>query len=84
MSSSINGYEDGGIKMTVIENLVKAVRLAWLKRIFSDNESAWKFYLLHLLRNVGGLLIFKCNCVISDLSINSVFYGELLESWLEF
>ena len=27
--------------MTDIESLVKALRLAWLKRIFSDNESTW-------------------------------------------
>ena len=40
--SSINSSEDGGIKMTDIESLDKAVRLAWLKRIFSDNESPWK------------------------------------------
>ena len=53
----MNSYEDGGIKMTDIEILVKAVRLAWLKRIFSDNESTWKFYLLHLLHSVGGLII---------------------------
>ena len=48
--------------MTDIESLVKAIRLAWLKRIFSDNESTWKFYfLIHFLDNVGGLLIFKSN-----------------------
>ena len=82
--SSINSYENGGIKMTDIESLVKAVRLAWLKRVFSDNESTWKFYLFHLLRNVGGLLLFKCNYAMNDLSINSVFYRELLECWLEF
>ena len=82
--SSINSPEDGGIKMTDIESLDKAVRLAWLKSIFSDNESTWKFYLLHLLRNVGGLLLFKCNYAMNDLSINSVFYRELLECWLEF
>ena len=70
--------------MTDIESLVKAVRLAWLKRIFSDNESTWKFYLLHLLGNVGGLLLFKCNYAMNDPSINSVFYRELLECWLEF
>ena len=52
----MNSYEDGGIKMIDIEILVKAVRLAWLKRIFSDNESTRKFYLLHLLHNVGGLI----------------------------
>ena len=70
--------------MTDIESLVKAVRLAWRKRIFSDNESTWKFYLLHLLRNDGGLLLFKCNHAMNDLSINSVFHRELLECWLEF
>ena len=64
--------------------MVKAVRLAWLKRIVSDKESTWKFYLLHLQRNVGGLLLFKCNYVMNDLSINSVFYRELLQRWLEF
>ena len=37
--SSINSSEDGGIKMTDIESLVKAVQVAWLKSIFSDNES---------------------------------------------
>ena len=82
--SSINSYEDGGIKMTDIESLVKAVRLACLKRIFSDNESTWKCYLLHLLRDVSGLLLFKCNYAMNDLSINSVFYRELLERWLQF
>ena len=82
--SSINSYEHGGIKMTDIESLVKAVLLAWLKRISSGNESTWNFYLLHLLRNVGGLLLFKCNYAMNDLSINSVFYRELLECWLEF
>ena len=56
--SSINCYEDGGIKMTDIESLVKTVRLSWLKRIFIDNESTWKLWLLQLLRNVGGLLLF--------------------------
>ena len=82
--SSISSYEDGGIKMTDIESLVKAVQVAWLKSIFSDNESTWKFYFLDLLGSVGGLLLFKCNYAMKDLSINSVFYKEILECWLEF
>ena len=82
--SSISSYEDGGIKMTDIESLVKTVRLALPKRIFSDNESTWKFYLSHLLPDVGGLLLFKCNYAMNDLSVKSVFYRELLECWLEF
>ena len=80
----INKFEDGGIKMIDIESLVKALRLALLKRVFIDNESTWKFHLLHLVDNVDGLLIFECNYSIKDLTINSVFYRERLEWWLEF
>lgn len=48
--SAINNFEGGGIKMIDIESMVKALRLAWLKRIFNDNESTWKTYLLYLLK----------------------------------
>lgn len=35
--SAINKLEGGGIKMIDIDSMVKAPRLAWLKRIFNDN-----------------------------------------------
>ena len=82
--SAINNLEDGGLKMIDIESLVKALRLAWLKRIFSDNKGTWKSHLLYLLHDVDGLLIFKYNYSMKDLSVNSVFYRELLEWWSEF
>ena len=59
--------------------MVKALRLAWLKRMFNDNESTWKSYLLYLLKDVGGYLIFECNFTLIDLSIISVSYRELLQ-----
>ena len=65
-------------------DMVKALRLAWLKRIFNDNESTWKTYLLYLLKDFGGSLIFECNYTMKDLSIISIFYRELLQWWSEF
>ena len=37
--STINNYEAGGTKMIDIDSLIKALRLAWLKRIFSNNRA---------------------------------------------
>ena len=82
--SAINNFEGGGIKMIDIESMVKALRLAWLKRIFIDNESTWKTYLLYLLKDFWGSLIFECNYTMKDLSIISIFYRELLQWWSEF
>ena len=65
--SAINTLEEGGIKMIDIEIMIKASRLAWLKRIFNNNDSTWKFYLIHLLIKIGDLLIFQCNYAIKDL-----------------
>ena len=59
--SAINTLEEGGIKMIDIESMMKALRLAWLKRIFNNNDSTWKFYLRHVLKKIGDLLIFECN-----------------------
>ena len=57
--------------------MIKSLRLAWLKRIFSTNRSpgtnagTWKNYLRYLLKEPGGLSLFSCNCGVKDLSINS-------------
>ena len=51
--SAINTLEEGDVKMIDIESMIKALGLAWLKRIFNDNDSTWKFYLIHLLKNLG-------------------------------
>ena len=74
----------GGIKMIDIESVIKALRLAWLKRIFNNNDSTWKFYLKHVLKKLGDLLIFECNYAIKDLPTISTFYRELLIWWSEF
>ena len=77
--STINEFEKGGLRMIDLECMIKSLRLAWLKRISSENEGTWKNYLRHILVSLGGLFFFfKCNFDIKDYTINSLFYSELL------
>ena len=82
--SAINDYEKSGLKMIDLETMVKSLRLAWLKRIFSENDGTWKNYLHHALKYYGGSLLFHCNHNVKDLSIFSQFYTKLLQWWAEF
>ena len=83
-ASVINEYEEGGLRMVDLECMVKSLRLAWLKRIFSGTNGTWKSYLQHILSSVGGLFFFNCNYNISDYTIPSQFYRELLLWWSQF
>ena len=82
--STINEYENGGLKMIDLGSMVKSLRLAWLKRIFGENEGAWKSNLRTSLKRYGALLLFYCNYDIKDLYVPSLFYSELLQWWSEF
>ena len=82
--STINTYEEGGLKMTDLDSMIKAFRLTWLKRVFSSNKGTWKSYLRYILKDYRGFLLFSCNYNIKDLSISSQFYKELIQWWSEF
>ena len=74
-ASAINNYEGrGGIKMVDVESMIKSLRLSWLKKIFGDNSGAWKNYLKCLLKELGGLMLFKCSYKVKDLTVGSQFY----------
>ena len=79
--STINEYSEGGLKMIDLECMVKSLRLAWLERIFNNNDGIWKRYLGHKLQPFGGLFFMNCNYDIKDYIISCHFYHELL-SWL--
>ena len=92
--SVINEYdhEEGGLRMIDLECMVKSIRLAWLRRIFNGMNGPRKSVLQHLLGPFGGFffcffflfVFFACNYNISDLTIPSQFYYELLSWWSEF
>ena len=67
--------DQGGLKMLDYDNMVKALRLSWLKRIVDpDYVGFWKSYLDHLLVNKGGLFLIQCNYDINGLTISACFY----------
>jgi len=82
--STINDYEKEGLKMIDLECMIKSLRLAWLKGIFSSNRGTWKSYLRHLLAKYGGLFLFNFNFDVKDFSIHSQFYTERLQWWSDF
>ena len=70
--------------MVDLECIAESLRLAWLKRILSGTNGTWRSYLQHILSSVGGLFFFNCNYNISDYTIPSQFYQELLLWWSQF
>ena len=82
--SVINEYEKGGLKMIDLETTIKSLRLAWLKRIVTVNDGAWKDYIRHQLKRFRGLFLFHCNYNIKDNPIPLQFYAEMLQWWAEF
>ena len=79
--SVINEYEKCGLKMIDLETMITYLRLTWLKGIFGVNDGAWKDYLCHQLKRLGGLFAFHCNYIVKDEPISSQFYTEILQSW---
>jgi len=70
--------------MIELETMVKCLRLAWLKRIFNENDGTWKNYLHYILKRFGGPFLFHCNYNTKDLTISSQFYTKLLQWWADF
>ena len=82
--STINEYENGGLKMIDLESMIKSLRLAWLKRIYQCNNDAWRSFLRFSLEPFGGLFLFHCIYDIKERHISSKFYSELIQWWSEF
>ena len=76
--SAINEYENGGLRMIDFETMVSCLRITWLKRIFSENDAAWKSFICQILEQCGGFFLFHCNYDVKDIPIRSQFYTELL------
>ena len=59
-------------------NMIKALRLSWLKPMSDvDSSGFWKTYLNYFLHNQGGLFLFQCNHDIKQTNISESFYREL-------
>ena len=65
-ASTINDFENGGLRMIDMDSMIVSLRLAWLRRIFSENGGTWKNYLCYLLESFGGLFYLNCNYELKD------------------
>ena len=84
-SASINKIKYGGLNIIDITTFKKSLRLAWLSKVFAEeNNGFWRKYLKHKLHHVGEFFFFRCNYDIRDYEINNQFYKELLQWWSEF
>ena len=57
--------------MVDYENMVKTLRLNWLKVVDDSYNSLWKLYLTYLLSSHGGLFLLNCNYDDDKLKINT-------------
>ena len=64
--------------------MVKSLRLAWLRRLYTDEDAGWKRYLRFLIKPFGGHLLFHCDYEPREYNITNKFYAELIQFWAEF
>ena len=76
---SYQDYDDGGLRMTYLETMIKALRLAWIPRLLQHGQSNWKFAPDHFLNTYGGLrFLLTCNYQMKDFENLPLFYKDIL------
>ena len=48
-------YSEGGLRMTDLESMVKALKLTWIPRLLKTGHQNWKTVPEYFLRRYGGL-----------------------------
>ena len=77
--STVNEFENSGLNMIDLDSMIKSLWLAWMERIFGENDGAWKSYLQVSLKRYRGLFLCYCNYDIKDHHVPFLFYSELLQ-----
>ena len=78
----INNFENEGLNVLDFETMVKLLRLAWLRRLYIDEDAGW--YLRFLIKPFGGDLLFYCDYEPREYNITYKFYAELIQFLAEF
>ena len=78
----IGEKNQGGLRMTDFNIMNKALKVAWIQRINSENGASWKIIPEIALKKHGGLtFLIKCNYDVNTLQTNNLppFYHEILK-----
>ena len=66
--------EKGGISMTDVETMIKALRLAWISRLLTPEIRNWKTIPDYYLRKLGGLnFLLRCNYDVKYMTVCPCF-----------
>jgi len=77
----IGDIEDGGLKASHLDSIIKTQRILCVKRLASEQPSSCKTILLHYLKPVGDKFILCCDFDVKTLPIKlPSFYEECLET----
>ena len=83
-STLVKCKEEGGLNMTDFTVFDRALKLCWVKRLYSDDDAPWKFIPISLLSGVGGTLIFRCNYDAGSINVTQSlpkFYKDIIVYW---
>ena len=76
--------EKGGIRMTDVEIMIKALRLAWIPRLLTPEIRNWKTIPDYYLRKTGGLnFLLRCNYDVKYIDGLPLFYKDILTFFSE-
>ena len=73
-------YERGGLRMTDVDSMIKALRLAWIPRLLRGGHQNWKSVPNYFFDKYGGLqFILNCNYDVKYFEKLPNFYKEILK-----
>ena len=76
--------EEGGLRMTYVDLMFKALRLAWIPRLLNARDKNWCSVPNHYFRKKGGLnFLLKCNYDTKYFPQLPAFYKNILKFFQE-
>jgi hypothetical protein len=76
----INHFEEGGIKLMDLHTKIKSLKIFWINRILSNENSNW-VYLTRLVLKTDNI---RRKIILQDSTNLTAFYQDMLTYWNEF
>ena len=77
-------YQDRDVRMIDVETMIKALRLAWIPRLFAPGRKNWKTIPDYYLGRYGGLnFLLRCNYCAKYIDSLSSYYKHILKFFSE-
>ena len=75
-------YNNGGLKMVNLEKFIKSLKVTWMRRLLSNQETPWKNLFEASILPIRNLTIFGSNYLIKNAkNIQNHFWKNVLSDW---